>query len=89
VAQQKGFMKVTITKLPNGSTKIEVIIPLTMPSNKEYFARLQNGETIICPQTRRGQITTMCKKAGIYTHQTTISPEWIMFKPCEKREFKN
>jgi hypothetical protein len=58
-------------------------------TSAEFVAELQQGKPVVVPFSRRGHITGLLKKAGIFTRQQTlVAGQWITFLPCAKRDFK-
>lgn len=55
----------------------------------DFISELRSGRPVVVPFSKRGHLTGLLKKEGIYTRQkTVIAGQWTTFLPCEKREFK-
>lgn len=59
-------------------------------NSSDYLEELRKGNPVVVPWSKRGYLTGLLKKEGIYTRQkTVVAGQWITFFPCEEREFKS
>ena len=56
----------------------------------DFLSELRSGAPVVVPCSKRGHLTTLLKKEGIYTRQkAVVAGQWFTFVRCEAREFKS
>src|SRR6266498_4302366 len=92
--KNKQNLPLPLTNVPEihvvgGQRYLVAKVPETLLTVEQMLNCLRRGDMVLCPVSRRGQLTTELKKATIYTKQKKLNNEWLMFRPCNKRPFKN
>ena len=64
-----------------------VLVPVAQMKVDKMLELLAKGQSVLCPQNKRGWLIHKAKAAGVFTTSRTVEGG-VLFEPCDPRIWK-